>query len=299
MKDNENNKYYKINNKEGLKQSSKGEIIKNQSANVIKKMSNNEISMSQNKNSLNLNSLGHFSTNSNMSTNTNKNNNCSKTNLNNSKLKNNYINYTSNDIFNINNNNSNLNDKENANKKNQGNMLNKIIKENKALFLSQIQIPVNSASPRNINSIQNYLKYLHLGQNNNKNYKNSPYDRGSKNQKLRENNIMLNHNNTENNTTNITFNNELGISLLTQNNQKFNKKNINDIPKGESNKKVKKENAKNFGSKRNRSNIQSSYNINSVNEKQDLDSLQLECPEQLHYFYVKMFQKGKNINFDK
>ena len=303
-KDNENYKFYKMNSKEGLNQLNNGNIIKNQSASALKKISNNEISMnniSQNKNSLNLNSLGHFSTNSNMSTNTNK-NNCSKSNLNlnNSKQKNIHINYTSNDIYNNNNiNNSNSNDKEIFNKKNQGNMLNKIIKENKSLFLSQIQIPVNSSSPRNINSIQNYLKYLHLGQNTSKNHKNSPYDRFSKNQKLKDNNIMLKHNKTENNTTNITFNYDFGNALLTQNNHKYNKKNINDIPKGESNKKIKKETAKNFGTKRNRPNVQNNYNSNSNSIKKEMDGLPFECPEQLHYFFVKMFQKGKNINFDK
>ena len=52
------------------------------------------------------------------------------------------------------------------------------------MYLSQIQMPINSSSPRSINSIQNYLKYLHIG----KNYKNSPQNR-SKNQKLIANNI--------------------------------------------------------------------------------------------------------------
>ena len=37
------------------------------------------------------------------------------------------------------------------------------------MYLSKIQIPINSSvSPRNINSIQNYLKYLHIGLNNKK-----------------------------------------------------------------------------------------------------------------------------------
>ena len=89
-----------MNSKEGLNQLNNGNI----SESALKKISNHEISMIQNKNSLNLNSLGHFSTNSNMSTNTNK-NNCSKSNinLNNSKQKNIHINYTSNDIYNNNN----------------------------------------------------------------------------------------------------------------------------------------------------------------------------------------------------
>lgn len=52
-----------------------------------------------------------------------------------------------------------------------------------------------------------------------------------------------------------------------ENNHKYSKKNINDILKGESNKKIKKENIKIIGSKRNRSNIQNDYNSNSVYEK--------------------------------
>ena len=116
-----------MNSKEGLNQLNNGNI----SSSALKKITNHEISMNniiKNKNSLNLNSLGHFSTNSNMSTNTNK-NNCSKSNinLNNSKQKNIHINYTSSDIYNNNNINNN-----------------------------------NSSPPRNINSIQNYLKYLYL-----------------------------------------------------------------------------------------------------------------------------------------
>ena len=298
-KDNDNNnKYYRIYNKEVLKHSNNENIIKNQSANALKKISNNEISMnniSQNKNSLNLNSLGYFSTNSNMSTNTNKNKHYSKTNLNNSKTKNNHINYTSNDIYNIN----NSNDKDNNNKKSQGIMFNKIIKENKSMYLSQIQIPVNSSSsPKNINSIQNYLKYLHIGQNSSKYNKNSPYDRTNKNQKLSENNIIFKHNNTENNAMNITYNYEYN-NALTQNNHKYNKKNVNDIPKGENINKIKKESNKTTGKRRNRVSIHNTNYSNSIYENKALDTARFECPEQLHYFYVKMFQKGKNINFDK
>ena len=84
-------------------------MIKNKSSNILKKFSNFEPSMNNLvKNGITHNSLGHFSTNSNMSTNTNKNNQYSKSNVNinkNSISKNNHINYTSNDIYNINNSN--------------------------------------------------------------------------------------------------------------------------------------------------------------------------------------------------
>ena len=291
IKENENKKYYKINNKDNSNQNDTENIVKNQSEIILKKFSNKDINLigNQSKNSMNHNSLGHFSTNSNMSTNTNKNNHCSKTNLNNIK-NNNYINYTSNDIYN---NNNISKDKEN-NKKNQGNIYNKIIKENKSMYLSKIEIPINSSfSPRNINNIQNYLKYLHIGQNKNKN---SPNNKG-KNPKFSSNNLNFTHNNTEYNV-----NNKTGIydsnNAFTKINYKYNKKNINDIPKNEN----KKENNKNennmiLNAKKKKSN-QICNKSTSIDENKGIDIISIENPEELHYFYVKLVQKGKNINFD-
>ena len=287
--ENSNSKYYKGNNREDSKKQYSENIVKNQSTNILKKYTNknsstNNINGKESKTSLNLNSLGHFSTNSNMSTNTNKNtNNYTKINNN----KNIHINYTSNDIY------SNyLKDKENNNKKSQGNAINKIIKENKSMCLSQIQIPNNSSnSPRNINSIQNYLKYLHIGQG-----KNSPQNRG-KNQKLSATNINFVHNHTENNaseTYNNTFNYEYN-SAFTQNNYKYNKKNFKEIPKGERrNTKDNIENKSVLSSKRNKKKSDESF----TNENKVINEILIECPEELHFFYVKIFQKGKIINFD-
>ena len=296
--------YYKINTREDIKQSKNENIEKNRSTSILKKFSNknsslNNINGKENKSSVNLNSLGHFSTNSNMSTNTNK-NNYSKTNINNSKnnnvLKSNHINYTSNDIYNI----DNLNDKEN-NKKTQGNIANKITKENKSMYLSQIQIPINSSSPRNINSIQNYLKYLHIGQ------KNSPQNK-SKNQKLSANNINFTHNHTENNVFENIYNNTYNYeynNAFTQNNYKYNKKNLKDIPKGENknknNNNIKEKSEINIGSlsKKIKKSSQKISDLSYISENKGIDGISIENPEELHYFFVKIFQKGKNIDFDK
>ena len=304
---NENNKYYKKNGKDELKKSNYDGVgvVKNQSSNILKKFSNYESSMNninnitstQSKNSMNHNSLGHFSTNSNMSTNTNKNNNhISKSNVNNYKNninKNNHINYTCNEIL-INNN------KEN-NKKNQGSVLNKIIKENKSMYLSQIQIPFNSScSPRNINSIQNYLKYLNLGQNNSKNYKNSPYNR-SKYQKLSANNINYIHNNTENNIYNNTYNYDYSNNVFTPNSYHNNNNNYINVPKDDNDNNIiqKKSPSKStYMTRRNKNSNQKCSNSNSENENKEVIGPSIESPEELHYFYVKIFQKGNNINFD-
>ena len=301
-KENDKKNYYKINIKEDINQIKPENMGKNQSMNILKKFSNKKTSINniiekENKNSVNLNSFGPFSTNSNMSTNTNK-NNYSKANISNNKnniLKNSHINYTSNDIYNV----DNSNDKENNNKKNQVNIINKITKENKSMYLSQIQIPINSSSPRNINSIQNYLKYLHIGQN----YKNSPQNR-SKNQKLSANNIKFTHNNTENNAFdnfyNNTYNYQYG-SAFSQNKYKYNKKNLKDIPKGENKSNIiNKDNSDNYSGSLPKGIKKKSqkFDLNYISENKDLNSVHIECPEELHYFYIKMFQKGNNINFD-
>ena len=167
------------------------------------------------------------------------------------------------------------------------------------MYLSQIKIPINSSSPRNINSIQNYLKYLHIGQN----YKNSPQNR-SKNQKLSANNINFTHNHTENNIfdnfyTN-TYNYQYG-NAFSQNKYKYNKKNLNGIPKGENKNNINiKDNPENISSsfpKRIKKNSQK-FDLCYLSENKDINSIPIECPEELHYFYIKMLQKGNNINFD-
>lgn len=282
-KANASSKYYKIETKEdsNKNEDNSNNIIKKNSSNIVRKYSkknltsnaNNINNVILNKNSVNQNSLGHFSTNSNMSTNTNKNNHYSKINLNNKgniNSNNNHINYTSNDIYN---NNSNEKDVNNNNK-NQGGIINKIIKDNKSMYLSQIKIPINSScSPRNIN-IQNYLKYLHLGQNSSKNNQNNR----TKNQKLSATNINYAHNNTEYKEYSQMFNNE--NSVVVQNNYKYNKKNVKDIPKVE----IKK---------------CEEQNSNQENINKEMNEQLIDCPEKLHFFYVKIFQKGKHINFDE
>ena len=213
------------------------------------------------KNKENLSSLAYFSTNSNLSTNTNNKN----SNYNNSNTCSN-VNYTCNDIF------SNCytkREREN-NRKNYGNTFNKIIKENKSSFFSQIQIPIRSPhTPGNINSIQNYLKYLNLGQRNkNKNCKNcSPLNKNNSH-KLSENNI-----NFKNITCNIENHNSFSQNDLT-------KRNDTDI----------------FISKPKRN--KASNNSNNFSDLKETNSPSIECPEELHFFYIKILQKGNNLNFE-
>ena len=303
MKNSKNKKYIKINNRENLKSYNSEQLKKNQSSNIIKNNQNNKnlftnniSDKENNKNSLNLNSLGHFSTNSNMSTNTNKYNN-SKKSINKAGVSNNYhINYTFNDIFV-----HNLNNKE-CNNKNKGNIINKIIRDNKTKFLSQIKIPINlSNSPKNFNSIQNYLKYLKVRQNFNWSYSRT------KNQKLSASNINYIHNKTENNTYenifNNTFNYEYNKSSIKKYN-KYNKKYLKEIPLNQNKNKnfnSKKKISKRkdiFVSKRNKP-FGQKYNYSSfIYNKKEINEILIECPEELHYYFVKIFQKGKNINFE-
>ena len=209
-----------------------------------------------------------------MSTNTNNKN----SNYNNSNVGNN-VNYTCSDIY------SNCytkREREN-NRKNYGNTFNKIIKENKSSFFSQIQIPIRAPNtPGNINSIQNYLKYLNLGhRNKNKNYKNcSPINKNNSH-KLSENNLNLKNmteSNINNNKFNITCNFENHNSFSKNN---FNKKNDTDIfiPKTKRNK--------------------ACNNSNDFTDIKESNILSVECPEELHFFYIKLLQKGNNLNFEK
>ena len=284
LKQTENTKYYRINNKDNMNKNPSEIILSKFSSNDpnVLNINNSSTNTNTNKSKNNKNHSLYFSSNS------NKNILYNKTNSNNT-YKSNHINYTSNDIYNNtnNNNNANLNYK-NYKKKNNGSVINKNVKDNKSMYLSQIQIPMNASySPRNINSIQNYLKYLNLGQNN-KNFKNSPQNRSkNQNQKFSASNInpMNNNNNIEssvynNNKSNYEKDNEFKHNT-------FNKSDINSnvirncSPKNK-NSKVKK--------RRNESNISLNNEIGDFN---------FENPEELHYFYVKIFQKGKIINFDE
>lgn len=286
-KDFQNKKYNKINNRK-IKQYN-SQIIKNQSTNILKNYSikntfiYNISDKENNKNSLNLNSLGCFSTNSNMSTNTNKHIQNNKTNINRGCIyKNSHINYTSNNIFSI----SSI-IKENKNNKN----INKIIEDNNSKYLSQIKIPFNlSGSPRNINSIQNYLKYLKIRQN-----VNSPKNR-QKTQKLSASNINYIHINTESNTSENIFNNTFNYEYNDGSNRnyyKYNKKNVKDIPiRGKSKNNI-------LVSKRNKKNTQKYSHSSFIYGKKEINKGLIECPEEMHFYFVKIFQKGKNINFEK
>lgn len=237
-------------------------LFKNQSQINLSKLHNNDsycvnyYSNNTNKMIPN-NSLGYLSI---TSTNNNKNN----TNINiNNNTSSNYINsekyasnsyYTARDLI----------------KQNNANSVNKIIKENKA---SQIAGKINVLQhSSNINSIQNYLKYLNIGQKNkNQNKKNSPLINKNKTHKLSSNNIIYIHNNTESNIYNNTYNYE------TQNT--FSKKTYS-----------KSKNTNNNISKDNKE------NISGLNER---NKMNIETPEELHFFYIKLIQNGKHINFDK
>ena len=276
------NKYCKINkNKNEMKKLNNIEnISKNQSELILtKKKSSDSCLFNYHsnliKNKENLNSLAYFSTNSNLSTNTNNKN----SNFNNSNTCSN-INYTCNDIY------SNCytkREREN-NRKNYGNSFNKIIKENKSSFFSQIQIPIRSPhTPGNINSIQNYLKYLNLGQRNKNKNKNckicSPINKNNS-YKLSENNINfknITESNIINNKFNITCNFE-NHNSFSQNN--LTKKNDTDIliPK----------------TKRNNTN----NNSNNFSDIKETNVLSVECPEELHFFYIKILQRGNTLNFE-
>ena len=161
--------------------------------------------------------------------------------------------------------------KGNGRKNNQDNNLNKLKKENKSMFLSQIQLPIKSSvSPRNVNNIQNYIR-LNQGKNNNsKNNRKSPNNK-SNNTKLSSNNINMYHNNTENNINDkiseTTYNVEESYNTYKKTGRNSPKKSIYINRKSTSNN-------KNF----------------------DID---VDCPEELHFFYITIFQKGNKINFER
>jgi len=153
-------------------------------------------------------------------------------------------------------------------RKNQEN-LNKLKKENKSMFLSQIQLPINSpVSPRNVNNIQNFIRLNQAKNSVNKNKKN-PINKN--NQKLSANNINYIHNNTEYNLY-----------------EKIN----NNISNNEDNYSTYKKTEKNSPKK----NI---YINRKHSAKNKIFEINVDCPEELHFFYINIFQKGNKINFEK
>ena len=301
----ENIKYNKINNTT----TNRDNIYKNPSEVILRKYSNKNTNMksnnmSQNKNKINYNSL-YFSTNNYVP---------DKMNANNSNNKS-----TNNILYKraqMNSNNNAINYFNNVKKNNVNIINNKIKDEKSAAYLSQIQIPMNvSFSPKNINSIQNYFKYLGAGQNKNKNNANS------KNQKLSANNINnYIHNNTEYNLCNNTYTNTYTNTYNNVNSDydenTYDIKNIIDFNKNDNNLDIHRNNVvnvannnyinknidNNFSPNRNgyinkKTKIQKIKNSNYY-ENKDIDDFAFESPEELHYFFVNLFQKGKILNFD-
>ena len=265
------NEFYKIsNNKNDKKNNKKENMLKNQSETFLIKKKTNESCFSNyhsnlNKIKANPNSLAYFSNISNISTTNNNNNNNLYSKYND--------NFTNSDIY------QNYYSNRDFNKKNNGNSLNKIIKEDKSTLLSKIQMQIgNPHTSGNINSIQNYLKYLNINQKN-KNSKNGQIYK-NKSHKLSANNLNNNYNMTEsnifNNIYNNTYHNE-GNNIFSQN--IYNK--LNDID----NLNIKLKNNKN-----------KSNNFSDIHQ---INNLVFESPEELHYFYIKLLQKGNKLNFDK
>ena len=93
----------------------------------------------------------------------------------------------------------------------------------------------------------------------------------NKTHKLSANNINYIHNNTESNIYNYTYNYE------TQNT--FSQKTFSRL----------KEN----------NNIQIQKKINNNKIMNEINGTSIETPEELHFFYIKLLQNGKLINFDK
>ena len=138
--------------------------------------------------------------------------------------------------------------------------------------MSQISGQINALhNSSNINSIQNYLKYLNIGQKNkNINKKNSPTISKNKTHKLSENNINYIHNNTENNIYNYTYNFETQNTFSQKTYSKLKDNNKIQIKKN---------------------------NISRIMHQ--INGMPIETPEELHFFYIKLLQNGKLINFDK
>ena len=137
-----------------------------------------------------------------------------------------------------------------------------------------------SFSPKNINSIQNYFKYLGSGQNINKNKKFS----------VNNTNKYI-HNNTGNDLYNNTYMKE---NKSIANNSSHDSKNIIDYNKNDN---QKMNNCHHLSSKNGIKKNQKIQNFNKLNDNSD--EFLFESPEEFHYFFVNIFQKGKVLNFDK
>ena len=282
-----NNKYSEINHKEEISQHNNINVNmkKNQSEINFVKMKNNDSNLNnyytnQMKTSVNTNSITFLSTNGSIPKNPNKNNVLNNNYINNSNIyANNNPNYTNTEIYN-----NYYSNRDNIiNKKSYGNIFNKIIKENKASFPSEIQAPMSPAyTQSNINSIQNYLKYLNIGQKN-KNCKNLGTFSKNKAHKLSANNVNYNHNITESNIynkqCNSTYNYDIQNTFTQNNYTKYNDEKENIIPNLKKNRKI------------------FSKSTNKI-EIKNIDDVQIESPEELHYYYVTILQKGKKINFE-
>ena len=172
--------------------------------------------------------------------------------------------------------------------KKNGSVYNKKVKENKSTYLSQIQIPMNvSFSPRNFNNMQNYLKYLNISKNN-KIIKNNPQNKSQKLSGNINNNNYL-YNNTDNN---------LNIYNRSENESTHNNKNLIDANKEEKINNINRYSAFRNGNIGNNQGNNYKNNESNYYEK-DINDFSFESPEELHYFYVKIFQRGKSLNFDK
>ena len=140
------------------------------------------------------------------------------------------------------------------------NNYNKIRKDNKPKHLNQIQLPMNSSvSPRNYLRINQGKNYI--------NKINKSYNNKNNNQRLTDNNNILNHNNTENN---ILINKDSSYNT-------YKKKTGKNSPK------------KGIYMKRKNS-------FKNLNFDIDAD---VDCPEELHFFLINIFQKGNKLNFER
>ena len=116
-----------------------------------------------------------------------------------------------------------------------------------------------------MNSSVSPTNYIRINQG--KNYINKSYNNKNNNQRLTDNNNILNHNNTENN---ILINKDSSYNT-------YKKKTGKNSPK------------KGIYIKRKNS----FKNLNF-----DID-VGVDCPEELHFFLINIFQKGNKLNFER
>ena len=83
------------------------------------------------------------------------------------------------------------------------------------------------------------------------------------------------HNNTESNIYNNTYNYETQNTFSQKTYSRFKENNNNNI-------------------------IDMTKNNNKINSAiNEINGTKIETPEELHFFYVKLLNDGKNINFDR